>query len=69
MSRAEREADSAHSPTVHPYTVCTPVRRASVLPLTSCCKASLRLLCSGLRVELLSGTGRAPGEGLVSELP
>lgn len=58
-----REPHSAHLPTVQPYTVCTPVRRASVLPPTRRCKASLRLLCSGLRVELLSGTGRAPAEG------
>lgn len=58
-----REPHSAHLPTVQPYTVRAPVRRASVLSPTRRCNASLRLLCSGLRVELPSGTGRAPAEG------
>lgn len=43
---------------VQPYTVSTPVRRASVLPSTKLCKASLRLLCRGVTVELILGTER-----------
>lgn len=56
-------------PIVHPYTVSTPVRRASVLPPTKLCKASLRLLCRGVRVELLVGTDRALREDGVFEEP
>lgn len=56
-------------PMVHPYTVSTPVCRASVLPSTKLCKASLRLLCRGVRVELLLGTEREVKEGEASTEP
>lgn len=56
-------------PIIHPYTVSAPMRRASVLPPTKLCKASLRLLCSGERGELLDGKGSAVGGNWVSEEP
>lgn len=49
-------------PKSHPYTVWTPVRRASVLSPTRLCRASLRVVCNGVRVDLLSGMDRAPRE-------
>lgn len=54
---------------VHPYTVSTPVCRASVLPSTKLCKASLRLLCRGVRAELLLGTERELKQGEASTEP
>lgn len=45
-------------PIVQPYTVETPVRRASVFSPTRLCRASLRLLCRGVRVELPAGADR-----------
>lgn len=53
----------------HPYTVVTPVRRASVFPSTRLCKVSLKLLCMGVRVELVPGTERELQQGEASLEP
>lgn len=56
-------------PKLHPYTVLTPVRRASVLSPTRLNRDSLRVLCSGVRVELRAGMDSAPLEADACEEP
>lgn len=58
----------ASLPIVHPYTVSTPVRRASDLPSTRFTNVSLRLLCMWDTGELLAVTDRTLwGDGVSDE--